>query len=56
MRMSDQVGTIEAGKVADLVLLGGDPLTDIHNIRKLVAVVKDGRPVDFRALPTKPTP
>ena len=54
MRMSDQLGTVETGKIADLVLLGADPLTDIHNIRKLVAVFKEGRPVDFRALPTKP--
>ena len=54
MRMSDQLGTVETGKLADLVLLGADPLADIHNIRKLVAVFKDGRPVDVRALPTKP--
>ena len=54
MRMSDQLGTVETGKIADLVLLGADPLADIHNIRKLVAVFKDCRPVDFRALPTKP--
>lgn len=52
--MSDQLGTIETGKIADLVLLGANPGADIHNIRTLVAVFKEGRPVDFRALPTKP--
>lgn len=54
MRMADRLGTIETGKVADLLLLGGDPLADIHNIRKLVAVIKDGRTVDIRRLPLKP--
>lgn len=51
------VGSVGHGRnrqIADLVLLGADPLTDIHNIRKLVAVFKDGRPVDFGVLPTKP--
>lgn len=54
MRMADRLGTVEPGKIADLLLLGADPLADIHNIRKLVAVIKDGRPVDFHRLPVKP--
>jgi hypothetical protein len=36
-------GSIEAGKVADMVLLDGDPLKDIHNIERISAVVVDGR-------------
>ena len=44
-------GTIEAGKDADLVVLSADPLADIHNIRKVVAVYKGGRLVDRQALP-----
>lgn len=39
----EKVGTIEKGKYADLVLLAADPLEDIHNIRKISAVVKSGR-------------
>ena len=42
------------GKIADLLLLGGDPLADIHNIRKLALVMKDGAIVDVRKLPLKP--
>jgi imidazolonepropionase-like amidohydrolase len=36
-------GTVEEGKIADLVLLGGDPLTDIAFTRNIRAVVANGR-------------
>jgi len=54
LRMSDRLGTIETGKIADLLLLAADPLADIHNIRKLALVLKDGQVVDVRRLPLKP--
>jgi len=38
-------GTIAAGKRADLLVLDADPLTDIRNSRKIVAVYHDGRAV-----------
>lgn len=41
-RLSD-MGTVEKGKVADLVLLDANPLDDIHNSRKIRAVVLAGR-------------
>jgi imidazolonepropionase-like amidohydrolase len=44
-------GTIEAGKFADLVLLAADPLADIANLRKVTAVMKEGRAVDRTRLP-----
>jgi imidazolonepropionase-like amidohydrolase len=44
-------GTIEAGKLADLVLLAGDPIADISNLRKVATVVKEGRTVDRARLP-----
>ena len=46
-------GTIEPGKSADLLLLGKDPTADIHNIRALELVMKEGAVVDHRALPTR---
>lgn len=40
--MADTVGTIEVGKVADLVLLDANPLEDIRNTRRISAVVLRG--------------
>jgi imidazolonepropionase-like amidohydrolase len=40
--MKDQLGTIEAGKLADIVAVDGDPLTDPKVFGKVVFVMKDG--------------
>lgn len=37
-----EVGTLEAGKAADLVVIAGDPLQAIGDIRKVETVFKDG--------------
>ena len=39
---SDKVGTIEAGKWADITAVGGDPLKDITELEKVVFVMKGG--------------
>jgi imidazolonepropionase-like amidohydrolase len=43
LRMADSMGTIERGKVADLVLLDADPLAAITNTRRIDAVVLRGK-------------
>src|SRR5258705_468028 len=40
---TDSLGTIEPGKIADLVLLAADPLADMHNTRSIVAVIRAGK-------------
>jgi tetratricopeptide (TPR) repeat protein len=44
------LGTIEPGKLADMVLLDANPLDDIRNIRKIFALVYDGAYYDRGAL------
>ncbi|HUA87182.1 MAG TPA: amidohydrolase family protein [Bryobacteraceae bacterium] len=40
---SAERGTVGVGKAADLVVLSADPAADIHNVRKIVEVFKDGK-------------
>ena len=39
----DELGTIEKGKIADIIVVAGDPLTDIQSaMSRVYAVIKDG--------------
>ena len=40
-----ELGTVEPGKLADLIVVDGNPLDDIENIRNLELVIKEGRVV-----------
>lgn len=44
--VSDRLGTIEAGKLADMLILEENPLVDIRNTRKIVKVILGGRVVE----------
>ena len=43
LRLRDEIGSIEPGKVADLLVVRGDPLVDIAALANVVVVVRDGR-------------
>jgi imidazolonepropionase-like amidohydrolase len=43
--LSGQIGTVEPGKLADLVVLDADPLADISAVRQVLMVFKDGQRV-----------
>ena len=47
---SADLGPITPGRLADLVLLDGDPLTDIGNVRRIRAVIANGRLLERGAL------
>jgi len=39
----DQIGTLEAGKFADMVLIDGNPLIDINDVLNVAVTIKGGR-------------
>ena len=45
MRMGDKLGTIEKGKIADILIVGANPLDSLKNLRDVRYVVADGKVV-----------
>ena len=56
LNQADHLGSIEVGKLADLVILTADPTADIRNTRKIELVICSGRTCDpetvLKAVPT----
>jgi imidazolonepropionase-like amidohydrolase len=46
LRLDQEVGTIEKGKRADLILVDGNPLADIRALRNIALVVTAGTAYD----------
>jgi imidazolonepropionase-like amidohydrolase len=40
--MADKLGTLEAGKLADVIVVAGDPLKDMKAMKRVAVVIKDG--------------
>ena len=57
-RVLDKLGTIEVGKLADIVIVNNDPINDISNLQAIEWVIKDGAVVDrtFNASFENPLP
>jgi len=57
LKQDKNLGSIEAGKLADLVLLRLDPLKDIRNTRSIAKVIRGGQVLDpdeiLQAVPVK---
>ena len=49
--MLNEIGTLDVGKYADIVILDANPLEDISNIRSIHMVIRNGKVVDLNALP-----
>jgi len=48
LRLDRAIGTVQAGKAADLIAVEGNPLEDIHALERVRFVMKDGRVVKHR--------
>ena len=48
---ADQLGSVDTGKLADLVLLSKDPTVDINNAKAILFVMKNGQIIDESRLP-----
>jgi imidazolonepropionase-like amidohydrolase len=46
LKREKDLGTIEPGKLADFIVIDGNPLENMSDIRKVVRVVKDGKVFD----------
>jgi len=47
LRLDHQVGTIAEGKIADLLVVSGDPLADIRNLARVEQVIQGGKPLSL---------
>jgi len=54
--LADRVGTLEPGKLADIVIVDGDPFTDVTAIRRVHTVIKDGETLVRDGAMLWPTP
>jgi imidazolonepropionase-like amidohydrolase len=41
--VADELGTVEAGKIADLIVVNGNPLDDLANLQNVQLVIKEGQ-------------
>jgi len=46
MNLDRELGTIEPGKRADMILVEGNPLTNVSDLRRVKRVVANGRVYD----------
>lgn len=52
--VDDKLGTVEVGKLGDILVLDGNPIADVGNVANLSVVIKEGAVIDTAALPDNP--
>ncbi len=45
LELDEDIGTLEQGKVADIVIIDGDPLADVSDLAAVQVVIQGGRVV-----------
>ena len=48
MNLSNETGTLDTGKSADLIAVEGDPLTDPSAVTRIAYVMVEGRPIPMQ--------
>jgi imidazolonepropionase-like amidohydrolase len=56
LQRENELGTVEEGKLADILVLNRDPLASISNTRSVSTMIVDGRVLDPKAIPPLPKP
>lgn len=56
LRKEKLLGTIEAGKLADVIIVNADPLADIRNLDKISTVIQDGKIIELDYHPNYNSP
>ena len=46
LHVQAKIGSVTAGKMADVLIVNADPLADIANLRKIDTVIQDGKVID----------
>jgi imidazolonepropionase-like amidohydrolase len=49
LELEDELGTLESGKLADVIVIDGDPLADLSDLMKVDVVIQGGRIVSDRS-------
>ena len=48
MNLSQETGTLDPGKSADIIAVDGDPLTDSVAVQRVAYVMVEGRPIPMQ--------
>ena len=56
MKMGGELGTVTRGRLADVIVIDGNPLVNMRDLRNVVAVIKDGKVYKEKGVPVDAVP